>query len=159
MWISRLLGTSGVTACFCPTTEADLADGIGPARELADAGCPVTLGSDQHAVVDPLAEARALEHGERLRTGRRGRFTPAELVGIATAGRSLVVGAPCDLVAVRTDTVRTAGALPEQLPLAATASDVDTVVVGGNVVAEGGEHVALGTVGGQLAAVIEELWA
>ena len=49
-----LLGESGATACFCPTTEADLADGIGPARELLDAGCRLSLGSDQHAVIDPL---------------------------------------------------------------------------------------------------------
>lgn len=155
----RLLGSAGVTACFCPTTEADLADGIGPARELADAGCPIALGSDQHAVVDPLAEARALEYGERLRTGHRGRFTPAELVVAATSRRMIAVGAPCDLVAVRTDTVRTAGALPGQLLTAGTASDVDTVVIGGELVASGGEHRTLGTVGPELAAVIEELWA
>jgi formiminoglutamate deiminase len=154
----HLLGSAGVTACFCPTTEADLADGIGPARELADAGCPIALGSDQHAVIDPLIEARALEHGERLRTGRRGRFTPAQLVAAATNRQALVVGAPCDLVAVRTDTVRTAGSSADQLVLAGSASDVDVVVVGGAVVARGGEHVRLGTVGTQLAAVIEELW-
>ena len=77
-----LLATS--FACFCPTTEADLADGIGPAGELADAGGTITLGSDQHVVLDPFAEARALEYGERLRTGQRGRFTPASLVASAT---------------------------------------------------------------------------
>jgi cytosine/adenosine deaminase-related metal-dependent hydrolase len=157
-----------VTACFCPSTEADLADGIGPARELADAGSPISLGSDQHAVVDPLVEARALEHGERLRTGRRGRFSPAELVGSATVAgyRSLgwasageiAPGAPCDLVAVRTDTPRTAGSLPGQLLLSASAPDVHTVVVGGRTVVDGGRHTALDTVGPALAAEIEELW-
>jgi formiminoglutamate deiminase len=163
-----LLGAAGATACLCPTTEADLADGIGPARELADAGCALALGSDQHAVVDPLVEARALEHGERLRTGRRGRFTPAELVAASTrhghaslgwpeAGR-IAAGSPADLVAVRLDSPRTAGVLPEQVLLAATASDVDTVVVGGRVVASGGRHVLLGDVGRLLADAIEELW-
>ncbi|GAA3016682.1 formimidoylglutamate deiminase [Actinokineospora globicatena] len=150
----HLLGTSGTGACFCPTTEADLADGIGPARALADAGSPLSLGSDQHAVVDMLLEARALEHGERLRTGHRGRFTPADLVTAMTAHTSIgwpeagriAVGAPADLVAVRLDSVRTAGSLPEQAVLAATASDVDTVVVGGRVVVRSGEHV-LGDVG------------
>ncbi|HWN33044.1 MAG TPA: formimidoylglutamate deiminase [Pseudonocardia sp.] len=164
----RLLGSAGVTACFCPSTEADLADGIGPARELADAGCPVSLGSDQHAVIDPLLEARALEHGERLRTGRRGRFSPAELVAAATVAghRSLgwpgageiAPGAPCDLVAVRTDTPRTAGSLPGQLLLSASAPDVHTVVVGGRTVVDGGRHTTLDTVGPALAAEIEELW-
>jgi cytosine/adenosine deaminase-related metal-dependent hydrolase len=140
--------------CFCPTTEADLADGIGPARELAEAGSPLSLGSDQHAVIDPLVEARALEHHERLRTGQRGRFTPAELVAALTnhasigwpeAGR-LEVGAPADLVAVRVNSVRTAGTDPEQLVLAATASDVAVVVVGGKVVARDGVHEQLGDV-------------
>lgn len=149
-----LLGSTRTGVCFCPTTEADLADGIGPARELADAGSPLSLGSDQHAVIDPLVEARALEHNERLRTGQRGRFTPAELVGALTnhasigwpeAGR-LEVGAPADLVAVRVNSVRTAGAEPEQIVLAATASDVAVVVAGGKVVARDGVHEQLGDV-------------
>ncbi|GAB3193690.1 formimidoylglutamate deiminase [Nesterenkonia suensis] len=74
-----LLGQAQATVVMCPTTEADLGDGIGPARELADAGAAIALGSDQHAVVDPFLEMRALEHGERLRSGERGRFSPAEL--------------------------------------------------------------------------------
>ncbi|HWC83472.1 MAG TPA: formimidoylglutamate deiminase [Pseudonocardiaceae bacterium] len=145
-----LLGAARATACFCPTTEADLADGIGPARELADAGAVLALGSDQHAVIDPFVEARSLEYGERLRAGRRGRFTPAELVTSATAaghaalGRPgagcLVVGAPADLVAVRLDTPRTAGVRPDQAILAAGAADVHTVVVGGRTVITDGRH-------------------
>jgi formiminoglutamate deiminase len=147
-----LLGTSGTGACFCPTTEADLADGIGPARELVNAGSPLSLGSDQHAVIDPLLESRALEHGERLRTGRRGRFSPAELMAALTnhasigwpeAGR-IGVGAPADFVAIRLDSVRTAGSLPEQVVLTATASDVATVVVAGKVIAQDGEHCSNG---------------
>lgn len=164
-----LLGSSGAAVCCCPSTEADLADGLGPMRELADAGCRICLGSDQHAVVDLLAEARALEHGERLRSGHRGRFTPDELLRAATvdghaalgwpeAGR-ISAGAPCDLVAVRDDTVRTAGASPDQLPLVASGSDVATVVVGGRVIAEDGRHATLGDVGALLAREIGELWA
>ncbi|WP_199439385.1 formimidoylglutamate deiminase [Umezawaea beigongshangensis] len=160
-----LLGSTRTGVCFCPTTEADLADGIGPARELADAGSPLSLGSDQHAVADPLLEARALEHGERLRTGRRGRFAPAELVAALTrhaclgwdAGR-IAPGVPCDLVSVRLDTARTAGSLPEQVVLTATAADVDTVVTGGRVIASGGAHATLGDPGPLLARAIEELW-
>ena len=49
-----LLGGSRTASCFCPTTERDLADGIGPARRLADAGSPLCLGSDQHAVIDAV---------------------------------------------------------------------------------------------------------
>ncbi|MFD9704737.1 formimidoylglutamate deiminase [Lentzea sp. NPDC059081] len=160
------LGSTGTGACFCPTTEADLADGIGPARELADAGSPLSLGSDQHAVVDPLLETRALEHGERLRTGQRGRFSLDDLLQAATRhsalgwdGGRIEPGAPCDLVAISCSTPRTAGSLPQQVFLSATASDVDTVVVGGKVVASQGVHETLGDVGRLLADAIEELWA
>ena len=157
------LGASGTTACFCPTTERDLADGIGPAWKLRDAGSPLALGSDQHAVVDLLEEARALEMHERLASGQRGRFTPAELVDALTtsghaslgwpeAGR-IAAGSPCDLVAIRLDTPRTAGIDPAQVVLAATSADIDTVVVGGRTVVSGGRHI-LGDVGPLLADAI-----
>jgi formiminoglutamate deiminase len=165
----RLLGGTGTGACFCPSTEADLADGIGPARELADAGSPLSLGSDQHAVVDPFAELRGLEYGERLRTGRRGRFAPGELLAAATErshralgdpdGGRIAVGAPCDLVAVRTDGVRTAGARPGQLPLVAGAPDVHTVVVGGAVRVQQGRHRVLGDPGPRLARELRQVWS
>ncbi|MBL8928436.1 MAG: formimidoylglutamate deiminase [Pseudonocardia sp.] len=160
-----VLGGSGTTACLCPTTEADLADGLGPARALRDAGCPLALGGDQHALTDPFAEARGLEMHERLASGERGRFTPADLLDALTAhsalGRPdagrLAVGACADLVAVRLDTPRTAGADPGQVMLAASAADVDTVVVDGDVVVSGGRHL-LGDVGALLQAAIEPLW-
>ncbi|MET0234224.1 MAG: formimidoylglutamate deiminase [Kibdelosporangium sp.] len=156
----ELLGESSTGSCFCPTTEADLADGIGPARELLAAGSPLSLGSDQHAVIDPLLEARALEHGERLRTGQRGRFTPFELFSALTAHASL--GWPsgyADFAAIRLDSPRTAGSLPEQAMLAATAADVHTVVAGGRIVVRDGQHERLGNVGLLLAEAIEELWS
>jgi formiminoglutamate deiminase len=160
-----LLGRHGTTVCLCPTTERDLADGIGPARELLDAGAPLCLGSDQHAVTDLLEEARALELDERLRSLQRGRFSQAELLGALTnhagigwddAGR-IAVGARADLVAVRTDSVRTAGSAPEQLLMCASSSDVDTVIVDGRVVVQGGHHY-LGDVGRLLADAIDPLW-
>jgi formiminoglutamate deiminase len=155
----KLLGGSSTGVCFCPTTEADLADGIGPARELLDAGCPLSLGSDQNAVVDPLLESRALEHGERLRTGRRGRFSPAELYKMLITQDSL--GWPpgyADFAAIRLDSPRTAGCSPEQVMVAATASDVHTVISGGQIVARDGKHEKLGDVGVVLAEAIGELW-
>lgn len=160
-----LLGGAGVTACLCPTTERDLADGIGPARALADAGAALSLGSDQHAVIDLLEEARALESHERLASGRRGRFTPGELVAALTAHASLgwpdagrlETGARADFTVVRRDSVRTAGTLPAQVALAATASDVTTVVVDGAEIVTDGRH-RLGDVSALLAEAIDGLW-
>ena len=61
-------GAARATCCLCPTTERDLADGIGRAREIADAGAALSLGSDSHAVIDHFEEMRALELDERLVT-------------------------------------------------------------------------------------------
>src|SRR6185437_7269723 len=66
-------------------TDGDLGDGIGPARALRDAGTTLIIGSDQHAVVDPFDELRALEGHERLASGRRGIFSPAQLLTAATS--------------------------------------------------------------------------
>jgi formiminoglutamate deiminase len=161
-----LLGDSRTTACFCPTTEQDLADGIGPARALRDAGCPLSLGSDQHATIDLLGEARAMEAHERLASRHRGRFTPADLmqamtghacIGWPDAGR-IEVGQRADLVAVRTDSPRTAGSAPGQLMLCATAADVHTVVIDGDFVVQDGRH-RLGDVGALLHSAITPLWS
>jgi formiminoglutamate deiminase len=162
-----VLGGTGTTVCACPSTEADLADGVGPFPRLRDAGSPLCLGSDQHTLTDLLGEARLLETHGRLVTGERGRFRPDELLAALTVDGHRALGWPdagriapgqrADLVAVRTDTPRTAGCAPDQLIMAAAAADVHTVVVGGRVVVADGEHV-LGDVGRLLAEAIAPLW-
>jgi formiminoglutamate deiminase len=150
-----LLG--GACCCLCPTTERDLADGIGPARALVDAGARLALGSDSHAIIDPFEEARAVELDERLASGVRGQHGAAELLGAATAGGYLSLGradggviragALADVVAVRTDGVRLAGApdaqLLDALVFAGAASDVRDVIVGGRFVVRDGRHLSL----------------
>lgn len=158
------LGAASVTACFCPTTERDLADGIGPARALLEAGVALSLGSDQHAVIDLIEEARALEMHERLASLERGRFTLGQLLAAATAHGSIgwpdagriEVGARADLVAIRTDTARTSGSDPAQILLVATAADVDTVIVDGTPVVSGGRH-RLGDIAALLREAIDAL--
>jgi formiminoglutamate deiminase len=154
-----LLGTTGTAVCLCPTTERDLADGIGPALALADAGSPLCLGSDSHAVVDLFEEARAVELDERLATGRRGNHRPADLLAAASeagmaalgwdAGR-LAPGHLADLVTVTLDSVRLAGARPaeavDQLVFAATAADVTSVVVSGRQIVADARHLLVGDV-------------
>jgi formiminoglutamate deiminase len=152
----KLLGASRSTTCICPTTERDLADGIGPARALYDAGSPLALGSDQHAVIDPFEEIRGLEMHERLASNERGRFTPNELVEAATAagysslgwhdGGRIAEGALADFVVVRTDTVNTAGSRAGQVIYCANQADIDHVFVGGEEVVRHGHH-RIGSVG------------
>ncbi|WP_372408077.1 formimidoylglutamate deiminase [Streptomyces luteireticuli] len=167
----RLLGGSATGVCMCPTTERDLADGIGPARALQDAGSPLSLGSDSHAVIDLLEEARAMELDERLRTHRRGNWTAARLLRAATAdghaalgwheaGR-IEAGALADLTTVALDSVRTAGPGPELAAetavFAATAADVRHVVTGGRQIVRDGRHLLVPDVPRALAESIAAL--
>lgn len=139
----ELLGRGGTVACFCPTTERDLGDGIGPAPALRAAGCPLTLGSDSHAVIDPFEEMRGLELNERLASRTRGHFTAAELLaaggraghaslGFADTGE-IAVGFRADLVTLDTASPRTAGAGGgvEAAVFAAAGADVTHVVADG----------------------------
>jgi formiminoglutamate deiminase len=152
-----LLGGSRTSVCLCPTTERDLADGIGPARALADAGAALCVGSDSNAVVDLIEEARGVELDERLATQRRGHWPAADLLRAATADGAAALGWPetgrlepgalADWVTVGLDSVRLAGARPdtllESVLFAATAADVRDVVVGGRRVVRDGRHVTV----------------
>jgi formiminoglutamate deiminase len=138
-----LLGFARV--CLCPTTERDLADGIGPARRLREAGAGLCVGSDSQAFIDPFEEARAIELDERLATGVRGNHAPAQLLEAATAGGyeslgwpgggRLAAGAPADLVNVSLDGVALDGTEPEDAiaatVFAAGPRDVRHVMVAG----------------------------
>ncbi len=152
-----LLGGAGCSCCLCPTTERDLADGIGPARAMRDAGAHLTLGSDSHAVIDLLEEARAVELDERLASGVRGSHDAPSLLRAATAQGHVSLGWPdagriepgalADLTTVGLDSVRTAGAGSEHAletaVFAANAADVHHVVIGGRVVVSDGRHVSI----------------
>jgi cytosine/adenosine deaminase-related metal-dependent hydrolase len=116
-------------------------------------------------VIDMFEEARGLELDDRLISLQRGRFSMDELhaamtahesIGWSDAGR-LEAGARADLVAVRLDTPRTAGTDPAQIVMAATSTDIDTVIVDGVPVVAAGRH-RLGDVGMLLADAIDPLW-
>ncbi|WP_117210641.1 formimidoylglutamate deiminase [Allorhizocola rhizosphaerae] len=154
---SDIAQLSQAYTCFCPTTERDLGDGIGPARALHEAGAQLTLGSDSHAVIDLFEESRGLELNERLASQKRGRFSPDELLFAATkaghdslgwtdAGR-IAVGQRADLVTVSLDSPRTAGSDPAGILFTATAADVTHVVVDGREVVADGRHVSLDVAG------------
>jgi formiminoglutamate deiminase len=164
------LGTSGTAVCLCPTTERDLGDGVGPAAALAAAGSALCIGTDSHAVIDGFEEARSIELDERLVSGRRRIHPPAALLAAATtAGRAALgwpaggigVGGVADLTTVTLESPRLAGfdpaAAAAHVVFAATAADVRTVVVGGEVVVEDGRHLRVADVGGALSAAIGAL--
>lgn len=168
--IAALAGTR-TTVCMTPTTERDLADGIGPARDLATAGSRISLGSDSNAIIDLLEEARGLEMDERLRTERRGHWSAADLLRAATddghaslgwqeAGR-LEAGALADFTTLSLDSVRMAGwgadTLLETAVFAGAAPDATDVVVGGRQIVRDRRHVTVGDVAGELHRTISRL--
>ncbi len=152
-----LLGGAHCHCCLCPTTERDLADGIGRARRLRDAGCRLTVGTDSNAMIEPLEEARAIELDERLATGVRGGHSGASLLKAATSsgyaslgwpeGGGLRAGALADFVSVRLDGVRLSGVpaadLIDALVFAGAACDVRDVIVAGEIVVRDGAHRTL----------------
>lgn len=169
------LGASGSSVCLCPTTERDLADGIGPAAALQAAGSPICLGSDSQAVIDLWEEARAVELDARLATLRRGTHRAPDLLAAATEGGAralgwtdggrLAEGAPADFCTLRLDGPALAGTLGANgtgaaaaAVFAAGAGEVRDVVVGGRPVVAGGVHLALGPIGPRLARAVRLLW-
>jgi formiminoglutamate deiminase len=153
----ELLGGGRCGVCLCPTTERDLADGVGPARRLAEAGARLSLGTDSQALIDMFEEARATELDERLETGMRGGHSAAGLLRSATAEGCAAIGWPeageiaaqglADLVTVGLDGVRLAGTSAdhalESLVFAASAADVREVIAGGRFIVRDGAHVEI----------------
>jgi formiminoglutamate deiminase len=165
-----LLGGTGTAVCLCPTTERDLADGVGRAADLAEAGSPLCLGSDSQAVIDLFEEARAVELDQRLVTGRRGHHSAEALLEAMTgagmaalgweAGR-LEAGRLADFVALDLSSVRLAGwrgeDLLRQVVYSAAAADVTEVVMGGREVVVEGKHLSQPEPGASLHTVIRRL--
>jgi formiminoglutamate deiminase len=161
-----LMATADAYCCMCPTTERDLADGIGPVAGR------LTLGSDSQSVIDPFEEARAVELDQRLATGTRGSFGAAQLAAGLTVngyaslgwpeGGTIQPGALADLTTVSLAGVRLAGTgaahALEAVIFAAGAADVTDVFVAGRPVVRGGRHATI-DVAAELAGAVQAAWA
>lgn len=163
----RLLADSGTGVCLCPTTEADLADGIGPSSALVAAGCRLSLGTDSQAAIDLLLEARNLEMHERLTSGRRDGHSPEALLAMASVAGMDALGWPsagiatgglADFFSITFDAVALAGVDSESAlgmaVSAGTARDVHSVICGGRQIVAAGRHCGIEDVPGELAAAV-----
>ncbi|MFQ5775746.1 MAG: formimidoylglutamate deiminase [Kiloniellaceae bacterium] len=88
---ARRLAESGAVAGLCPTTEANLGDGVFPAPAYLAAGGAFGIGSDSHVSLSPIEELRWLEYGQRLTLRRRNVL--AEGAQAASVGARLYKGA------------------------------------------------------------------
>ena len=75
---TRALAATGAVAGLCPTTEANLGDGLFPLEAWLEAGGRMGIGSDSHVSVSPVEELRWLEYGQRLAARRRNIAAPPE---------------------------------------------------------------------------------
>lgn len=163
-----VIGDSGTQICFCPTTERELGDGIGPAVALRASGARLAVGSDSQSVIDILEEARLVELHERLASGQRGQHAGSDLLATATtfgmdslgwsAGK-LQEGLLADFTTVRLDSARSAGIDDpvSALMYSAGGEDVTDVIVGGRQVVRAGKHLLIDNVAAELAAAISAL--
>ncbi len=122
---ARALAESGAVAGLCPTTEANLGDGIFRLTEFLNAGGRIAIGGDSHIAVDPAEELKALEYSQRLLHRRRNvaasagvpqtaarLWTEAARNGAQVLGLNageIAAGKRADLVVVDTDHVSIAG--------------------------------------------------
>lgn len=178
---AQALGRARSFACACPTTERNLGDGIFPADLFFREGVRVSLGTDSHAQIELLEDARQLELNLRLQSLERGVLAEetgglsslaarlldcATLLGaqsIGAEGGTFELGRPADFFTVDLNDVSIAGASADDLlssilfSLARTS--VREVVVGGRAIVEEGKHRAHLEIVRRFKALQSRLWS
>jgi formimidoylglutamate deiminase len=154
------IARSGAIVALCPTTEANLGDGIFPIGTLIESNSPFAIGSDSHVAIDPAEELRLIEYGQRLYRKRRGVLVTGgygsvaqTLYPLAVAGGTraladdsgaLQVGRRADFVSLDLDNPLLAGCPPESLLdvwlFGGTRGLVKDVIVAGRQVVTNGSH-------------------
>ena len=147
------IARSGATVALCPTTEANLGDGLFPLRDYLLADGAWGIGSDSHISVSPVEELRWLEYGQRLSTRHRniavrpGSSSVGEtLLGSCVASRDNATGfdANDDHVVLDAGAPALAGATAEDAIdrwiFSGNRNCVGEVVVAGERVVENGHH-------------------
>ena len=173
------IARSGAVAGLCPTTEANLGDGLFPLSDYLDAHGVLGIGSDSHISVSPVEELRWLEYGQRLATrhrniaARKERDSVGETLwraalqgGARAAGLpigQLREGARADLVvlddAAPQLAARSSDALMDSFLFAGNASLVRDVLVGGQWVVRDFHHRDEAGIAARYRSVVEQLAA
>lgn len=154
------IASSGAVVGLCPITEANLGDGIFPARAFLDAGGRFGVGSDSNVLIDMAEELRLLEYGQRLTQrgrnllGDSGASTGASLFTASVAGGAqalgvaggIAVGSSADLVSLDpahvSMTGRTRDGWIDALVFACGRAAINRVWRHGVCVVDGGRHHA-----------------
>ena len=158
---TQRLAKSGAIAGLCPTTEANLGDGVFPADQFMKQGGAIAIGSDSQITISPAEDLRQLEYSQRLRDRTRNALASG---GGASTGRTLLdavlqggvtcidqpmgviaVGKRCDIAVLDGEHPAMIGregdtALDTWIFSAGNAA-VKDVIVGGSHVVKDGRHI------------------
>ena len=163
---------TGAMVCACPTTERNLGDGVVPADQYFKHDVRICLGTDSHAQIDLLEDARELEYHLRLQKLERAVLSTASLFDCATTNGARSIGAPggtlesgraADFFTVALDDPAIAGASLEtllanivfSLPRAA----VREVVVSGKPIVSEGQHLVQEEIVERFSDLQRRLWS
>ncbi len=172
-----LLARSGAVAGLCPTTEANLGDGLFPLAPYLAQGGRIGVGSDSHVSHSPVEELRWLEYGQRLLHQQRNiAVSPSErrvgshLWQAALAGGAAAAGRPVGALALghMADALVLDDSHPNLFGLAApdvlngfifSGNDnlVKDVLAGGQWIVRGQEHVAQQAIAARFRQTLAEL--
>lgn len=169
------IADAGATVAICPTTEANLGDGLFPLRDYLDADGAWGIGSDSHCSVSPVEELRWLEYGQRLITRHR---NIAATAASPSVGETLLRGVHDSAAqatgfaaaALAADTVTldahapqligaTARDIADRWIFAGNRSAVDTVTVNGSETVSAGRHVDRDAIAARFAVAMRGLLA
>lgn len=174
---TKKLALSGAVAGLCPTTEANLGDGLFNASRYLDNGGHFGIGSDSHISVSPVEELRWLEYGQRLKHGSRNQLASETACstgrrlfeGAATGGAqacghnsgAIAVGKRADIVVLDLDHPLLCGRDGDQVLdswiFSGNSNPVSDVYVGGEHIISEGQHIMQEQIEQRFKATIKEL--
>ncbi len=173
----RSLCTSGAVVCLCPSTEANLGDGLFPLRSWLDQGGRIAIGSDSQITINPFEELRWLEYGQRLASRSRnvaavhhshtGRSLFEDVLegGALACGHGagqLRAGGHADLVTLDDESPMLAGhnteSILDALVFSGATLPIERVMVAGEWRVLDGVHAVSPQAGSDFLEVVRDLW-
>lgn len=162
------LAASGAVVGLCPTTEANLGDGIFPLPAFLQEGGRFGIGSDSNVCTSPVEELRWLEYVQRLVTRSRnvtsdlhGRALSSGAQAVGRNSGAIIPGQRADLVALDTEHPSLVGRSGRNVldawVFAGNSTPVRDVMVGGAWVVRDGRHRAQQPVGAAFARTMRRL--
>jgi len=151
---------SKAIAGICPTTEANLGDGVFPTTEFLALNGTFAIGSDSHISVNPIEELRWLEYAQRLTKQQRAILASPETASVgqnlwhkaAVGGAqstnsntgTIAIGKQADLLVLDEKQTRLFANNPQYLLdsviFASQKNIIKDVMVNGEWVVQAGEH-------------------